>query len=285
MGTHNEYNRKENTILCSQSGASAGYISIYNSKIWASDCFSIIPKNNKLHNDYLYYILRNMQEKIYGLQTGCAQPHIYSSTLENIKIPIPSLTTQKAIVEKLDVLSSNIETSKKFISFAKLIIKERKSKKPEYNLITEDHEFIKGFKLLPQPSKSDLYFDIESVKDYVVDGGLEYLFGIYYEENGKQQHKTFWAHNQEEEKNSLIQFFDFIDNHSKKYPDAFIYHYASYEITALNDLTSKYKVKETDLVHYLNKNKFINLYKVARQAILTTEGYSIKDLEKYYNFK
>ncbi len=179
----------------------------------------------------------------------------------------------------------NIETSKKFISFAKLIIKERKSKKPEYSLITKDQEFIKGFKLLPQPSKSDLFFDIESVQDYVVSGGLEYLFGIYYEENGKEQFKTFWAHNQEEEKNSVIQFFDFVDNHFKKYPDAFIYHYASYEITALNDLTSKHKVKETDLVHYLSKNKFVDLYTVARQAILTTEGYSIKDLEKYYNFK
>ena len=27
------------------------------------------------------------------------------------------------------------------------------------------------------------------------------------------------------------------------------------------------------------------MYTVARQAILTTEGYSIKDLEKYYNFQ
>ena len=81
----------------------------------------------------------------------------------------------------------NIETSKKFITFAKLIKKEEKSKKPEYSLITEDADFIKGFRLLPQPSKSDLFFDIESVQDYVVDAGLKYLFGIYYEEDEKQK--------------------------------------------------------------------------------------------------
>jgi uncharacterized protein len=181
--------------------------------------------------------------------------------------------------------SINIDTSRKFINFAKLIIKERKSKKPEYSLVTEDPDFFKGLKLLPKPSNSDLFFDMESVQDYVVDGGLEYLSGIYYEEENKQKFKVLWAHNQEEEKDNVIKLFDFFDNHFKKYPDAFIYHYGSYEITALNDLTSKYKLKETELVHYLNKNKFVNLYPIAMQAMLTTDGYSIKDLEKYYNFK
>jgi len=179
----------------------------------------------------------------------------------------------------------NIDTSRKFINFAKLIIKERASKKPEYSLVTQDPEFVKGLKLLPKPSNSDLYFDMESVQDYVVDDGLEYLSGIYYQEESKQKFKALWAHNPEEEKNNVIKLFDFFDSHFKKYPDAFIYHYGSYEITALNNLTSKYKVKETELVHYLNKNKFINLYPIAMQTMLTTDGYSIKDLEKYYNFK
>ena len=36
---------------------------------------------------------------------------------------------------------------------------------------------------------------------------------------------------------------------------------------------------------YLNKNKFVDLNTIATQAILVTDGYSIKDLEKYYDFK
>jgi hypothetical protein len=52
MGFHNEYNTCENTILCSSSGAYAGFISKYNKKVWASDCFSIIPKNS-INKEYL----------------------------------------------------------------------------------------------------------------------------------------------------------------------------------------------------------------------------------------
>ena len=100
MGIHNEYNTNENVILCSSSGAYAGYISKYDKKVWASDCFSIKPINNLINNNYLYYTLKlSLQDKIYKLQTGTAQPHIYSKNLEKLKIPIPSLEKQKEIVE------------------------------------------------------------------------------------------------------------------------------------------------------------------------------------------
>jgi type I restriction enzyme S subunit len=104
MGFHNECNADENTILCSSSGAYAGFISKYDKKVWASDCFSIIPKNNSINNTYLYYLLKTIQDKIYKLQTGTAQPHIYSKDLQNIKIPIPSLERQQEIVKYLDFI-------------------------------------------------------------------------------------------------------------------------------------------------------------------------------------
>jgi type I restriction-modification system DNA methylase subunit len=120
MGFHNEYNVDENTILCSSSGAYAGFISKYYKKVWASDCFSIIPKINLINNIYLYYLLKTIQDKIYKLQTGTAQPHIYSKDLQNIKIPIPSLQLQKEIVEYCDYndklikqLETEIENNKK----------------------------------------------------------------------------------------------------------------------------------------------------------------------------
>ena len=41
-----------------------------------------------------------------------------------------------------------------------------------------------------------------------------------------------------EEKDNLIKFFDFTEKHFRKYPDAKIYHYGSYEVTAFNKLVS-----------------------------------------------
>ena len=104
MGFHNEYNTNENTILCSSSGAYAGFISKYDKKVWASDCFSIIPKDKSIEKNYLYYLLKTIQYKIYKLQTGTAQPHVYSKNLQNIKIPIPSIERQQEIVKYLDFI-------------------------------------------------------------------------------------------------------------------------------------------------------------------------------------
>ena len=108
MGLHNEYNTNENVILCSSSGAYAGYISKYDKKVWASDCFSIIPKNKLINNTYLYFTLKlSLQNKIYKSQTGTAQPHIYSKNLEKLKIPVPSIEKQKEIVEYCE-LNNNL---------------------------------------------------------------------------------------------------------------------------------------------------------------------------------
>ena len=121
MGLHNEYNVNENVILCSSSGAYAGFISRYNKKVWASDCFSIKPKNKMIDNNYLYYILKiSFQDAIYKQQTGTAQPHIYSKNLETLKIPIPSLERQIEIVDYCEFndmlirqLEKEIEQNKK----------------------------------------------------------------------------------------------------------------------------------------------------------------------------
>ena len=44
---------------------------------------------------------------------------------------------------------------------------------------------------MSKPDEHDLFFDIEGVQDYVFPNRLEYLFGIYFEENGKKFIKLF----------------------------------------------------------------------------------------------
>jgi len=120
-GYHNAYNMEDNSILCSSSGAYAGFISMYKTKVWASDCFCIIPKLDFIQNKYLYYYLKTQQENIYKIQTGVAQPHIYSKDISNLQIPIPSQETQPKIVKEceridklIEDLEQDIETTKEF---------------------------------------------------------------------------------------------------------------------------------------------------------------------------
>jgi type I restriction enzyme S subunit len=124
MGFHNEYNTNENAILCSSSGAYAGFISKYDKKVWTSDCFSIIPNDKSIDNNYLYYLLKTIQDKIYKTQSGAAQPHIYSKDLQNIKITIPPLDKQKEIVEYCEYNDTVIKQLKKEIENNKALAQQ-----------------------------------------------------------------------------------------------------------------------------------------------------------------
>ena len=177
------------------------------------------------------------------------------------------------------------EISNKLIIQAKLQKEYELTKKPIYQYNKKNLIGPKGFNLLPEPTASDLYFDIESVEDHVFPGGLEYLFGIYYIEDNQEKFKAFWSHTKDEEKKTVIDFFDFTKSHFKKYPNSKIYHYGSYEITALLKLTSLHKAKGIEYDHYLNLDKFVNLLNVNKQSLYLSESsYSLKNVEKFYDF-
>ena len=178
------------------------------------------------------------------------------------------------------------EISYKLITQARLQKEYEKTQVPIYEPNPINLIGVKGFNLLPEPSACDLYFDIESVEDHIYPGGLEYLFGIYYVENDKGKFKALWAHNKDEEKQNVIKFFEFTKAHFEKYPSSKIYHYGSYETTALEKLTSLHKTKDVEYDHYMNLNKFVNLLNVNTQGIFISENsYSLKNIEKFYNFK
>lgn len=100
MGYHNLSNRIAYTSLISQSGENAGHISRYTTPVWASDCFSV--SSSKINDDYLYYLLLQIQDNINFLKTGTAQPHIYPSSIDTLQIPLPSLAEQQTLQSDFD---------------------------------------------------------------------------------------------------------------------------------------------------------------------------------------
>ena len=112
-GYHNNYNREENTILCSGTGSYAGYISRYSTKVWASEAFSIHSSDfNILNEDYLFLLLVSIQDKLYNARPASGgQPHMYPKTLQSkIKIPLPSLEVQQQIVDELTLVEESTTT-------------------------------------------------------------------------------------------------------------------------------------------------------------------------------
>ncbi|MFA5596388.1 MAG: TM0106 family RecB-like putative nuclease [Pusillimonas sp.] len=138
----------------------------------------------------------------------------------------------------------------------------------------------RGFNRLPVPDAGDLFFDMEG--DPLYSDGLEYLFGVYYRSEG-EGFRAFWGHNHEEEKAAFEGVMQFFGEHLQRFPNAHIYHYNHYEVTALKRLSSRYGVCEDEVDEFLRRGTMVDLYKVVREGMMTSEsGYSIKDLECFY---
>jgi predicted RecB family nuclease len=139
----------------------------------------------------------------------------------------------------------------------------------------------KGFARLPKPRAGDLFFDMEG--DPLHPNGLEYLFGICFDNGDGLQFRPFWAHSHDEEKEKFGEFMAFVLGHMKSHPEAYIYHYNHYETTALKRLASRYGLFEHELDDLLRRLRFVDLYKVVREAIRVSEpSYSLKNLEVFY---
>lgn len=97
----------QNVITVSASGAYAGYVAYHNYKLWASDC-SVI--DNKVNSDinFIYQLMTHLQTKIYSLQSGGAQPHVYPKDLEVLKVTIPCLKEQQKIADLLTAADKGI---------------------------------------------------------------------------------------------------------------------------------------------------------------------------------
>lgn len=138
----------------------------------------------------------------------------------------------------------------------------------------------KGFDLLPEPKLGDIFYDIEGDPHY--PGGLEYLHGVWFD----GQFRAFWAHDHKAEAQALSDLFELFRTRLTAFPEARIYHYAPYEITALRRLTAKYGLGEAFLDRLLREGRFVDLYAVVRGGIVASEpNYSIKSLEVFYGLE
>ena len=152
-GYTDEYLYDGNYILTARNGT-IGNCFLTEGKFFPSDHIFVIDIKDKILMKYIYYILSN-NDKLDKLKTGVGIPNITKKTLENFKIPIPSIDRQKEIVEYCEYndilikqLEKEIEQNKKQAQlFISGIVKSQKVKKEDETEIddtddsdTEDDE-------------------------------------------------------------------------------------------------------------------------------------------------
>ena len=125
VGFHNINNRNGNEIIICGTGAYSGYVNYnYGRPFWASQCFTMKSKNiDILIDKYLYYYSKIILESHFmSNQKGTAIPFIRYTQIIDIKIPIPSLDSQKEIVKYLDYIyeKANKTSNEKILELKEL---------------------------------------------------------------------------------------------------------------------------------------------------------------------
>lgn len=139
-----------------------------------------------------------------------------------------------------------------------------------------------GFALLPDPSTGDLFFDFEGNPFWDRDGSLEYLWGIL---DTDRRFTPLWAYDHETERAAFERFIDLVHERLARFPDMHVYHYASYEITALRRLMGRYGTREAELDDLLRRSVFVDLFKVVRNGLRASRpGYGLKEMETLLDF-
>ncbi len=153
---------------------------------------------------------------------------------------------------------------------------------PPYELLEGSGPGI-GLAALPEPSPGDLFFDIEG-DPFVGESGLEYLLGVgWLDPEGEFDFTAFWGTDGEGEKAAFEAFIDFVTARRAVYPDLHIFHYASYERTALGKLMGRYGTREDEVDDLFRSGVLIDLYRVVTQSMrVGTPSYSLKKLEALY---
>jgi type I restriction enzyme S subunit len=78
------------------------------------NCAAIIIRSDDAVPKYVYYFLRSMYETIRGQEySGAGVPHLNLKIIGNIRIPLPSIEEQKAIVAEIDRKIFALEELKK----------------------------------------------------------------------------------------------------------------------------------------------------------------------------
>lgn len=134
---------------------------------------------------------------------------------------------------------------------------------------------------LPEPVDGDLYFDLEG--DPYVDGGLEYLFGLTEITSNGTQHHVKWAHSRNDEKLAFEAVVDQMISSLNARPSIHVYHYGSYEATALKRLMGLHATRESEVDRLLRGGVLVDLYQIVRKALRTSQSsYSLKAIEAFY---
>ena len=111
IGYYPTANRKANSTMVINVGASAGTVGFSREKFWSSDGCFCFTESPILLQRFLFYYLQSIEHKVKSKVRVAGIPTLDANILYNLDIPLPPLSVQSRIVEildKFDTLTNSI---------------------------------------------------------------------------------------------------------------------------------------------------------------------------------
>jgi uncharacterized protein len=124
----------------------------------------------------------------------------------------------------------------------------------------EPFEASRGLAALPEPSPGDIFLDLEGDPYALDQEGLEYLIGtvtVNREPDAGAVYRALWSFDRAGEKEAFERLIADVMECRRQYPDMHVYHYASYEPTAIKRLAGRHGTCVDDVDQLLRAGAFL----------------------------
>src|SRR5690606_31988326 len=108
------YKVVKDDILIAMSGGTTGKLGVNttNDIYYLNQRVGKFSPRKDILRQYLYYFLQTKSEESLKIAGGAAQPNLSTEQIKNFEIPVPSISEQQQIVEKLDTAFDLIDRAK-----------------------------------------------------------------------------------------------------------------------------------------------------------------------------
>ena len=102
LGKYDSFNRKANTVMIINVGASAGTVGYCKEDFWSSDGCFCLSATEEAEARYLYFVFQSNEHYLISRVRKAGIPTLDAKVIEDMEIPVPSLQEQERIVKILD---------------------------------------------------------------------------------------------------------------------------------------------------------------------------------------
>lgn len=95
----------KNSIVMAMYGATIGKLGVFGTEMATNQACAVIQVDKKeVFNEFMFYFLKASRQKFINRGQGGAQPNISQTVIKDFDIFLPTLTEQKRIVDKIEIL-------------------------------------------------------------------------------------------------------------------------------------------------------------------------------------